>query len=195
MGFRRTAALTLLFLLWVLAAPSQGSTRRGYIDGVNLRRGPQSDLLVDFRVEGIRSRRVLETLDSGLPVRFTYWVRVVRPRELRRDQVVAEVTLVRVLEKDNLRNRFLVTLTEDGPVEEVGTLEAALQAMSQVEAVSVMPLDALGSRRALFLNIKAQLQKFQLPFHLHYLFAFVAYWDVETDWFSLLLPDTPNALP
>jgi hypothetical protein len=195
MGFRRTAALTLSLLVVFFAAPSQGRSRQASIEGVNLRQGPQSDLLVDFRVEGVRTRRVLDTLDSGLPVRFTYWVRVVRPRELRRDQVVAEVKVVRVLEKDNLRNRFHVTLAEGGDSEEVNTLDAALQAMTQVEGVSVMPLDALGGRRPMVLLLKAQLQKFQLPFHLHYLFAFVAYWDVETEWFSMPLPDSPNALP
>ncbi|MFU8855596.1 MAG: DUF4390 domain-containing protein [Deferrisomatales bacterium] len=196
MGLRRIAALSLTLLFVFLATPSSGRlARQPHIDGVNLRRGPHADLIVDFRVEGLRNRKILETLDSGLPVRFTYWVRVVRPRELRRDQIVAEVQIERVLEKDNLKNRFQVTLSEGADAEEVATLDAALQAMSQVEGVSVLPLDALGGRRPMVLMLKAQLQKFQLPFHLHYLFAFVSFWDVETEWHSLPLPDSPNALP
>lgn len=195
MGLRRTLALAFAFFLLLPAAPGEGRSRQASIEGVTLRRGHQSDLLVDFRVEGIRTRRVLETLDSGLPVRFTYWVRVVRPRDVLRDEIVAEVQLVRILEKDNLKNRFRVVAEEGGEGEDVGTLDAALQAMARVEGVSVLPLEVLSSRGPLVLRIKAQLQKFRLPFHLHYLFAFVAYWDVETPWTAVSLPASPDLLP
>jgi len=196
MGLRRTAALALFLVLLVLsAAPSHGRPRQALIDGVKLRRGPNADLLVDFRVEGIRNDRVIDMLDSGLPVRFTYWVRVTHPREVLRDEIVADVKLVRVLEKDNLKDRFRVVFEEGGEATDVPTLDAALEAMSRVEGVSVLPLDALDGRRPLVLKLKAQLQKFQLPFHLPYLFAFVSYWDVETEWASVALPETANALP
>ncbi len=195
MGLRHTSALALTAVLLLSAAPSQGRPRQAYIDGVQLRRGLHADLVVDFRVEGIRNERVIDTLDSGLPVRFTYWMQVTHPRELLRDEVVADVKLVRVLEKDNLKDRFRVTHEGSGEVRDVPSLDEALQAMARVDGVSVLPLDALAGRRPLVLRLKAQLQKFQLPFHLHYLFAFVAYWDVETEWTSVALPDTPNALP
>lgn len=195
MGLRSTAALSLALLLLLPAASSQGRPPQAHIDGVKLRRGARADLLVDFRVEGILNERILDTLDSGLPVRFTYWVQVTRPREFLRDQVLADRKLIRVLEKDNLKDRFRVTFEEDEESRDVSTLDAAIQTMARVEGVSVLPLAALAAPRPLTLRLKAQLQKFQLPFRLHYLFAFVSYWDVETDWYSLVLPASPNELP
>ncbi|MBE0617189.1 MAG: DUF4390 domain-containing protein [Proteobacteria bacterium] len=195
MGLRSTSALALALLLLLPVAPSQGRPPQAYIDGVKLRRGAHADLLVDFRVEGILNERILDTLDSGLPVRFTYWVQVTRPREFLRDQVVADRKLVRILEKDNLKDRFRVTFEDGEEPRDVATLDAAIRTMARVEGVSVLPLAALDASRPLVLRLKAQLQKFQLPFRLHYLFAFVSYWDVETDWYSVVLPATPDDLP
>lgn len=196
MGIRRSAALLLLTVaLLLVAAPGAARQPEARIVDVQLHRGAQGDLAVDFRVEGVLNERVLDTLDSGIPVRFTYWVRVVHPRELLRDETLADLRLVRVLEKDNLKDRFRVSLEGRGDGRDVADLQQAIDVMARVENLSVLPLDALGSQTPLLLRIKAQLQKFQLPFRLHYLFAFVAYWDVETEWHTVPLPATVNALP
>jgi len=191
MGIRRSAVLPLVTVsLLLLAAPGLGRETEARIAEVNLHRGTQGDLAVDFRVEGILNDRVLDTLDSGIPVRFTYWVRVVRPREFLRDEALADLQLVRVLEKDNLKDRFRVTWEGEGETEDVPDLQQAIDLMARVENLSVLPLDVLGSQSPLLLRIKAQLKKFQLPFRLHYLFAFVAFWDVETKWYTVTLPPT-----
>ena len=195
MGMRRSASLLLVTIpLLLYAAPGLGRSTEARIAEVNLHRGVQGDLAVDFRVEGILNERILDTLDSGIPVRFTYWIRVVHPREFLRDETVADVQLLRVLEKDNLKDRFRVTLEGRGETQDVPNLQQAIDLMARVENVSVLPLDVLGSRTPLLLRIKAQLQKFQLPFRLHYLLAFVAYWDVETPWYTVTLPTTADGI-
>jgi hypothetical protein len=196
MGIPRTAAVLLTALLLLSpAARSFGRQTGARIADVKLHRGAQGDLAVDFRVEGIVNDRVLDTLDSGIPVRFTYWVRVVHPRGFLRDETLADLQLVRELEKDNLKDRFRVSLGGRGEWRDVPDLQQAIDLMARVENVSVLPLDVLGSQAPLELRIKAQLQKFQLPFRLHYLFAFVSYWDVETDWYTVTLPTKADALP
>ncbi len=194
MGFWRfPAALALVFLL-LPAEPSQGRRGDAYIDDVRLAVGPRRDVLLDFQVKGALDDRVADTLDSGLPVRFTHLIRVVHPREFARDDVLVDLKLVRVLEKDNLKDRFQVTLEDTGESRRYGDLTEAVGAMTRVERLSLLPANVLESRAPLFLKIKTQLQKFQLPFHLHYLFAFVSYWDVETDWYSLELPRDAEAI-
>jgi len=196
MGIRRSAALLLITISFLLV-PASGLARQpeARIVDVELHRGAQGDLAVAFRVEGVLTQRVLDTLDSGIPVRFTYWVRVVHPHELLRDETLTELRLVRALEKDNLKDRFHVSLEGPGDGRDVADLQQAIDLMARVENLSVLPLDVLGSQTPLLLRIKAQLQKFQLPFRLHYLFAFVAYWDVETEWYTVTLPATADALP
>jgi len=196
MGIRRTAALLFVtVLLHFFAASALARQTEARIAQVKLHRGSQGDLAVDFRVEGILSERVLDTLDSGIPVQFTYWVRVVHPRKFLRDETIADLQFVRGLEKDNLKDRFRVTLEGRDGERDVPDLQQAVDLLARVGDVSVLPLDVLGSRTPLLLRIKAQLQKFQLPFRLHYLFAFVAFWDVETEWYTETLPTTADALP
>ncbi len=195
MGTRRSCSVVLLLVLLAAALPATAAKGRAYVDGVQLRRSPGGDLLLDFRVQDALDERLLDTLDSGLPVRFTYWVRVTRPRELARDEVVVDLRLVRVLEKDNLKNRFRVSLEGGGDPRDVGTLPEAVAAMGGVEGLPLLPLEQLNGRRPLVLHVKAQLQKFQLPFRLHYLFAFVSVLDVETDWYVVELPRRPDAIP
>lgn len=194
MGTRRSCLLLLLLAL-LAAAPALAAKSRAYVDGVQLRRGTRADLVLDFRVQDALNERLLDTLDSGLPVRFTYWVRVTRSRDLGRDDVVVDLRIVRVLEKDNLKNRFRVSMEAGGETWDVGSLTEAMVAMSRVEGLSLFPLEALEGRRPLVLRVKAQLQRFQLPFRLHYVFAFVSVLDVETDWYVVELPLRPDAIP
>ncbi|GAB4271897.1 MAG: hypothetical protein Kow0092_26830 [Deferrisomatales bacterium] len=190
--------LCLLFVaVAFLLRPALGSgasSRQAFISGVHLQRGEAGDLVVGFQVEGVLTERIRETLDSGLPVRFTYWMRVEHPRHLAADDVLVDRTLERVLEKDNLKNRYRLTL-EDGRAREVASLFEALGMLTRVSGVSLMPAEVLAARRPLILRLKVRLQKFKLPFRLHYLFAFVAYWDVETEWYVMTLPGDPDRLP
>lgn len=194
MGSRRALTALLLLCLLVPAQSSFGRRGEAYIDGVRLKRGPAGNLRVDFHVEGALDERILDTLDSGLPVRFTYWIRVVRQRDFRRDEVLVDRKRVRVLEKNNLTDRYRV-IFDDGEERELGGVASAVQVMSRVEGVRLFPLAELGQNQPLTLEIKAQLQKFRLPFRLHYIFAFVSYLDVETDWYKMDLPTDPEAVP
>jgi hypothetical protein len=194
MGFWRflVASVAVFFLL--PTPPSQGRRGQAYIDDVRLYLGPGGDVTLDFRVKKVLDDFIADTLDSGLPVRFTHLIRVIQPRELKRDNVLVDLKLVRVLEKDNLKDRFRVTLEDTGESRQYGDLREAVEVMTRVEKVSLFPADVLETHRPLFLKIKTQLQKFQLPFRLHYLLAFLSYWDVETDWYTQELPPDQDAL-
>ncbi|MBI5440134.1 MAG: DUF4390 domain-containing protein [Deltaproteobacteria bacterium] len=195
MGVRRALLLLLAAALFAPAAHVWGRTGHAYIDTVQFRRGTRSDLLVSFRVQRAFDDRVVDTLDAGLPVRFTYQLRVLRSRDVLSDVVVKDVHFDRTLVKDNLKDRYRVEPERGRQGQDVASLAEAVEAMTRVEGVRLLPLDALGRSGPLVLKIKAKLQKFQLPFHLHYLFAFVSYWDVETDWYVVELPANADAVP
>jgi hypothetical protein len=194
MGSRRYLVALFLAFLIIPAPSSWGRRGQAYIDGVRLSRGQGSDLVLDFRVQKALDDRILDTLDSGLPVRFTYWIRIESPREFARDEVLVDLKFVRILEKDNLKNRFRVILDGLGEAREMTDLAEAVKVMSRIEGVNLLPRERLLGSRPLFLKITARLQQFALPFRLHYLFAFVSFWDVETDWYSLELPGDIKAL-
>lgn len=184
-----------MLALVAAALPAWGRVGQAYIDAVSLRRGGRSELLVSFRVQNAFDSRLLDTLDSGLPIRFTYSLRVVRPREVLADQLVSAVTLDRTLVKDNLKNRYAVSSGYGADPRDVGSLTEAQEIMTHVDGARLIVPEGAGRSGPLLLKIKAQLQKFRLPFQLHYLFAFVSYWDVDTDWYVLELPRNADALP
>jgi hypothetical protein len=196
MGFRRVFLLLLAFLTALAVAPPCPWARTGqaYIDAVTLKRGPRSDLSLSFRVQKAFDARVLDTLDSGLPVRFTYWVQIMRGRDVLPDQVLSDIRVERTLVKDNLKDRYKVTLSASGEEKDFATLAEAAEVMSRVDGLHLVSLDTLAKQPQLTLKIKAQLQKFQLPFRLHFVLAFVSYWDVDTDWYVLELPRNVDTL-
>jgi len=194
MGFWRIVAASVAVFFLLPTPPGQGRRGQAYIDDVRLSLGPGGEVMLDFRVKNVLDALVADTLDSGLPVRFAHLIQLVQPRELKRDKVLVDLKLVRVLEKDNLKDRFRVTVENTEEKRQYGDLREAVEVMTRVEKVVLVSSEVLETRRPLFLKIKTQLQQFQLPFRLHFLLAFVSYWDVETDWYTLELPADKEAL-
>jgi len=185
--------LTIYFLLAPVSS-SFAETGPAFIDKVKLEINAQKELTLDFQLEKAMDARLLDILDSGLPVKFEFWIKVQHPREFFRDKTIFDKTLVRTLRKDNLKNRYMVAIEESGSTIDCATIEEAINLMSRVDDVKLFPVKTLKDDPPLFLHIKAQLNKFKLPFKLHYLLAFVSYWDVETDWYTLKLPVNADAL-
>ena len=186
---RRFIVLSAWLAVWVAASVAAADSG-AYVADVRLTRGATQDLVLAFRVHQAMDQRALDTLESGLAVRFTYWVRVQSPRRLLPDENLVDQKLERVLEKDNLKNRYRLTMVEGQAPRDVADLAEALAVMSRVEGVSLLPLEVLDSRRPLYLRVRARLQRFEMPFRLHYVLPFVSYLDVGTDWYSLELPAT-----
>ena len=195
MALCRRLIVLATWLTVLVTAPVAAADHEAYIADVRLTRGQAQDLVLAFRVQQAMDQRVIETLESGLAVRFTYWVRVQSPRPLFPDENLVDLKLERVLEKDNLKDRYRLTMAEGGPPRDVAELAEAVAVMSRVEGVSLLPLTVLESRRPLFLRVRARLQRFEMPFRLHYVLPFVSYLDVGTDWYSLELPASPAVQP
>ncbi len=176
----------VLSLLLAVCPPAWAA--RPYVDGVSLSRGPRADLVVSFHVEQTLVPQLVDTLESGLPVRFTFWIRVDHPRPWARDYVLADLRFERVLEKENLEDRYRITFEDGRTVRTESDLAKAVRMMGRVEGVSLLPLAALAGPRPIFLRIKVRVQEFKLPFRLHRLLPFVSFWDVETDWYVLEIP-------
>jgi hypothetical protein len=121
-------------------------------------------------------------------------LQLVRPRDMAPDPLVSEVRVERTLVKDNLKNRFRVSLGR-GEERDFPSLAEAAEVMGRVDGLRLAVPERPAEGAPVLLKIKAKLQKFRLPFHLHYLFAFVSFWDVETDWYVLELPRNLDTLP
>ena len=100
----RCRSFALLMLAAILFAPrAWAAESKAFIADVRLSQGSAKDLVLEFRVHQAMDQRVLDTLESGLAVRFTYWVRVQHPRRFFPDEsAVGQSITVRIGRPDYL---------------------------------------------------------------------------------------------
>jgi len=186
--FPRLPALcaALLAVLLAAALPVRAEEAvRARVDAVSFSKSGDDQLLVSFRVVDAADARVAETLDSGLPVRFVFRVRLMRPSGLPFGGLVADKQFERVLEKDNLKNRYRVVEGEEK--RDAASLEEALVRMGTVENYAVAPL-SVADGGGVRVEIQVKLEEFRLPFHLHRILPFMNFWDVTTPWAFAAIP-------
>jgi hypothetical protein len=176
----RLAVLSFLALALVVCRPCAfaDETSRAKVENVLLQRGEDGDMLVDFAVTGTIDKKLVETLDSGLPVRLVFEIRVVRAAKFLMGGVISYSKFERVLEKDNLKNRYRVTIGDD--YSDFGSLAEAMAMMVNVTDISVVQLSDLLRDERYRMEILVKLEEFRLPFFLHRVLPFFGYWDVTT---------------
>ncbi|HEY6009131.1 MAG TPA: DUF4390 domain-containing protein [Geobacteraceae bacterium] len=192
MKFRRDNLLIAIVLSALAAAPAQAKDG-AYVGDVAMSRTESGRLAASFTLQNAMGPRVLETLESGLPVRFLYRAKVTCDDLPSWDRTVGTKDLERILEKDNLKNRYVVT--EGEARHEFDTLEDATAVMSRVTDLSVVRLSKLPESGACRLEIQVRLEEFRLPFHLHRVLPFVSFWDVRTPWHLEAIPDEIRGKP
>jgi len=144
------------------------------------------NLMIAFKVDGAVTEELVETLDSGLPVRFIYRVKVSRRASMLMGATLANLNFERVLEKDNLKGIY--TISQDDRSVELKSFEEAMEVMTEVEDVETVPLSSLLGGEKYRAEVQVKLEEFRLPFHLHKILPFMSMWDIETPWKRVNVP-------
>jgi len=146
----------------------------------------RDNLLIYLNVEGAFSDKVNEAILSGVSVSFSFFVTLYRARNLWLDKQVADIKVTHRIKYDNLKSTFTVRRSwENGKSLVTESFEEARKLMTEVDSLTVVPLDELEKGRQYQMRAKAELSKLTLPFYLHYVFFFVSFWDFETDWYTI----------
>lgn len=178
-----TLLCALLLAVGIARAEEIGSV---YVEALTPRRaGPR--IVVDFDVANLYDLRLAETLDSGLPVRIVYHVRLMRRGSFFISGVVADTRIERVLEKDNLANKY--RLTTDKEIEETGDLPAAIEILRRARSVDLVEAADLIPDSRYQVEVQVKLEEFRLPFHLQRLLPFLSGNDRKTPWKKMRLPN------
>jgi len=186
---KKTCIFFAVFLLaFAAAAAFSADEERGgaYVDAVTLARADEGELRVSFKVRDIGGERLHDILDSGLPVKFTYSVRLVRLDKAIWEGDAVRQTFERVLENDNLKNRFITTI--DGKKLDFAELSEALNVMGTVDDFTVCSLSMLSPKGKYQTEIQLRYAEFKLPFALHRLLPFLSKWDEKTPWKVVKVP-------
>jgi hypothetical protein len=146
----------------------------------------RDNLLLYLSVKGAFPPKIEATIQSGVPTIFSFYINLVRVRNLWFDQQMTDIKVIHTIKYDNLKQEYSITRSWEGdkPLI-VKTFEEAKKLMSEVDSLVVAPLDHLEKGQQYQIRAKAELSKVTLPFYLHYVLFFVSLWDFETDWYTV----------
>jgi hypothetical protein len=140
-------------------------------------------LLVYFTVSNCFTPEMNEAIENGIVTKFKFFVTLSMKRAFWWDNDVAEMQFTHTVKYDNLKEHYEVTLSEAGDKAIiVKSFEKVKKLMADVVALKVVPLHKLHRGRTYQLSMMAQLDKIELPLHLHDVLFFLSLWDFETDW-------------
>ncbi len=140
-------------------------------------------LLVYFTVNNCFTPDMNKAIENGITTKFKFFVTLSMKRAFWWDNDVVEMQFAHTIKYDNLKEHYEVTLSEAGEkTTTVKSYEDAKKLMADVIALQVVSLEKLHRGRTYQLGMMAQLDKIELPLHLHNVFFFLSLWDFETDW-------------
>jgi hypothetical protein len=146
----------------------------------------RDDLLLYLTVKNAFSPEIEDTINRGVPATFSFYLNLYRVRPFWPDKAVTTVKVTHTLKFDILRKEYTVTRSWDGNTPQAfKTLGEAEKRMSELDSLSIVPLQRLEPGKRYQIRAKAKLDKLTLPFYLHYVLFFVSLWDFETDWYTI----------
>ncbi len=137
---------------------------------------------VSFSVTNCCTEKMEEAIRSGVPTTFTFRVKVYRVRGFWPDKKMASLTFKHTIKYDNITKEYQFHLEETNHKVSAKHFERAWGIMSRVNGAKLLPTNRLEKDRNYYLDVKAEIDPVRLPFGLQYIFFFLSFWDVETDW-------------
>jgi len=142
------------------------------------------DLLLYLKVANAFTPELLNGVQNGLPVTFSYQVslNLVRSGWLNKEIYAGSVD--HTLIYDNLKKEYTIIEAENSDKFITNNLAEAQKMMVELNGLRVVPLTDLEADRRYILRVRVVLDKKTLPFHFNYLIPF-SFWNLETDWYSV----------
>jgi hypothetical protein len=148
----------------------------------------ETHLIVFALLQNSFNTEMIETLHSGIPLRFSFFIEFTKITENWPEEQVASLNFQHIMSFDTLKETYKVTLEEENyRVLSFRSLFDAQKTMNEVNGLRVVELQQLIPENRYRLRIRAELYRKTLPMSLHSIFPFLTWWDVETDWHTLEL--------
>jgi len=176
-------ALIILFLLPIVEDPSQGEEAR--LDDIVLT-NTRDDLLVYFNVRDCFTPEMIKAIQNGIPNTFNFIVQLFEKNDYSLDRKIADVRVSHTIRYDSLKKTYLLVLQEKrGKEIAVKDFEKAKKIMAEIVGLELIKLSRLRKDKKYRVRMMAELDRIELPFHLHDVLFFLSLWNFETDWYTV----------
>lgn len=141
------------------------------------------DLLLYTNIKGAFNEKITEAVKSGVPATFSIYINLHQTRDLWFDKKIKEKAISHALRYDNIKEEYIVERSwEDGQPLVTESFTEATRRMCNIQGLPICEMNKLDKGGKYRIEAKAELDKMTLPFYLHYVFFFLAFWNFETDW-------------
>jgi hypothetical protein len=146
----------------------------------------RDDLLIYFEVENAFSPKIIQRIETGILTPFSFHISLYRTGGSWLDKKITEIDIQSTIKYNSLKQEYTVSQPwkEKKPLV-TKSFDEARDWMTRIDNLVVAPLTDLVKGEKYQIRIRAQLTRVTLPFALRYVFYFVSFWDVETDWYVI----------
>ena len=142
---------------------------------------------LDARLELPVGEAVVRGLGDGVPLALELDLVVERVRQLLPNSKIAELTQRYHLQFNAVSARYVLRNDNSGQQESLGTVEAALEQLSEVRGLPVLDKALLSPDRRYEASVRAKVDYGSVPFSLRVLMFWVNEWHRESDWYTWTL--------
>jgi hypothetical protein len=133
------------------------------------------------------SDAVRRGLAEGVPLSLELDLDIERVRQLLPNSRVAELTQRYHLQYNAVSARYILRNDNSGQQESLGTVDAALDQLSEIHGLPVLDRSLIAVDRRYEANVRAKLDYGTVPFSLRVLMFWVNEWHRESDWYTWTL--------
>jgi hypothetical protein len=133
------------------------------------------------------SDAVRRGLAEGVPLAVELDLDIERVRQLLPNSRVAELTQRYHLQYNAVSARYVLRNDNSGQQESTGTIDAALEQLSEVHSLPVLDKSLIAADRRYEANVRAKIDYGTVPISLRMLMFWVNEWHRESDWYTWTL--------
>jgi hypothetical protein len=126
-------------------------------------------------------------LADGVPLTLALDIDIERVRQLLPNSRVAELTQRYHLQYNAVSTRFILRNDNSGQQESVGTVDAAIEQLSEIRGLPVLDKALVTPERRYEASVRARIDYGAVPFSLRVLMFWVNEWHRESDWYTWTL--------
>jgi hypothetical protein len=133
------------------------------------------------------SEAVRRGLAEGVPLSIELDIEIERVRQLLPNSRVAELTQRYHLQYNAVSARYILRNDNSGQQESLGTVDAAIEHLSEVRSLPVLDKALIAADRRYEANVRARIDYGTVPFTMRMLMFWVNDWHRESDWYTWTL--------
>ena len=126
-------------------------------------------------------------LAEGVPLSIELDLDIERVRQMLPNSRVADLTQRYHLQYNAVSARYILRNDNSGQQESLGTVDAALDSLSEIRSLPVLDKSLISSDRRYEASVRAKLDYGTVPFSMRMLMFWVNEWHRESDWYTWTL--------